>query len=255
MSVFKDYSDYYDLLYKDKDYRGEAARIHEVVQRHAPGAKTMLNLGCGTGNHDFYLHELGYDITGVDLSDEMIAQANSKLKSGSKGLHFVKGDVRDVRLSKTFDVVISLFHVMSYQATNDDVLNMFKTAAAHLNVNGTFVYDCWYGPGVLSEPPATRYKVLENARVKIHRVAEPVMYFDKNLTDVQYRILVENKQEKSFYSIEEVHTMRYLFQPELKLFAGLSGMDTIYAGDWYHDGKPLTNEQWQALFITKKTAG
>ena len=55
MSVFKDYSNYYDLLYSDKDYEAEADYIDHLIQKNNPGAKTILNLGCGTGKHDFLL--------------------------------------------------------------------------------------------------------------------------------------------------------------------------------------------------------
>src|SRR5882672_7975309 len=111
MSVFKDYSAYYDLLYKDKDYAGEAAYIHDLIQRNSPGARTVLNLGCGTGNHDFLLADHGY---------EMIGLARRKAEDGRRGgLSFQVGDARTAELGKTFDVVISLFHVMSYQVTNE----------------------------------------------------------------------------------------------------------------------------------------
>ena len=125
MTVFGSYSRYYNLLYRDKDYAGEAEHVHCLIQRHFPGAKTVLDLGCGTGRHDLLLAGKGYSITGVDMSEEMLDIANSQLSSlnvqrgslssHSSSLNFLQGDIRTVRFDKTFDVVVSLFHVVSYQ--------------------------------------------------------------------------------------------------------------------------------------------
>ena len=81
--VFLDYSKYYDLIYKDKDYQREADFVISLIRRYCPGAKSILSLGCGTGNHDFLFSQSGYEVTGVDLSEEMIRIANIK-NSGKK---------------------------------------------------------------------------------------------------------------------------------------------------------------------------
>lgn len=49
--IFNTYAAYYDLLYRDKDYVGEAAYVHDLIQHHAPGAQEVLELGSGTGGH------------------------------------------------------------------------------------------------------------------------------------------------------------------------------------------------------------
>src|SRR4051812_7343072 len=137
MSVFGAYSQYYDLLYKDKDYRGEADYVCSLIERHHPGARAVLDLGCGTGRHALLLAENGYRMTGVDRSPEMLATANAQLASAdsasaarlaSSGAapEFREGDVRSVRVGQRFDVVVSLFHVMSYQTSNADLQAAFR---------------------------------------------------------------------------------------------------------------------------------
>jgi len=247
MSIFKDYSAYYDMLYKNKDYRSEAEYIHQLIQQQAPNARSILNLGCGTGNHDLYLANLGYAVTGIDLSAEMIDLANQKIK-GQTGvdLQFQTGDVRTIRTNKKYDVVVSLFHVVSYQVSNEDLNAAFATAAAHLAEGGVFIFDCWYGPGVLTSPPVVRHRVLENGRLRIHRIANPVMHFDENYVDVNYTILVVNKEDHSVYEIEETHKMRYLFTPEVSALSGVHGFRMDYL-----KGNIFSNE-WNALFVCKK---
>ena len=128
MSVFGKYSRYYDLLYRDKDYAAEAEFVRGMLQKHRPDAHSLLDLGCGTGRHAALLARAGYTVTGVDRSQEMLEVARSQ--DALPGLDFVRGDLRGIRLGRKFDVVLSLFHVMSYQTSNADLDATFATASA-----------------------------------------------------------------------------------------------------------------------------
>ena len=248
MNVFRDYSTFYDLLYKDKDYAAEVNYIHQLIGQYVPHAKSILNLGCGTGNHDFLMAERGYETVGIDFSGNMIDLANIKLEghSNQEMLAFKTGDARSVRIDKKFDVVISLFHVMSYQITNEDINHVFETARFHLREKGIFIFDCWYGPGVLKDLPTVRHKKLENEVLRIHRIASPVMHIDENYVDVNYTILVHNKKDLSFYEIEETHKMRYLFIPELKAFCSGNGFECERLNN------NIFSNNWNALFVCRK---
>jgi SAM-dependent methyltransferase len=218
MKIFNNYSKYYDLLYTDKNYQGEAEYIHQLIQQNSLNAKSMLNLGCGTGKHDFEFAKLGYKVVGIDLSQGMVDIANINNIDSVK-LQFYQGDVRNVRLNKKFDVVVSLFHVMSYQITNEDLMAAFDTAREHLKEGGIFIFDYWYGPGVLTDPPLTRVKRIEDKHIEVLRIAEPFIQFDKNIVDVCYEIRVKDKFSGIEEIIKEKHTVRYLFLQEIATFS------------------------------------
>ncbi|SPQ00562.1 Methyltransferase type 12 [Candidatus Sulfobium mesophilum] len=253
MTVFGLYSRYYDLLYRDKDYAGEAEHVHSLIQRHFPGAKTVLDLGCGTGGHDLTLAARGYSMTGIDMSEEMLAVANSQLSSldpQQSTLDFFQGDIRTVRLGKTFDVVISLFHVVSYQTTNKDLTDAFVTARAHLAHGGIFIFDCWYGPAVLTDRPAVRVKRLEDDQLIVTRIAEPVMHPNDNVVDVNYHVFVRYKASGEVQELKETHRMRYLFLPEVELLLRETGMSIISASEWM-TGREPGFDTWGVCFVVK----
>ena len=129
--VFDAYAEYYDLLYSDKDYAGEANYIHGLIQKFAPKSKSILELGSGTGRHAALLSEKGYTVHGVERSKTMLAQAEILSKKDSR-LSFSEGDLREARIGKKFDVVMSLFHVISYQTSNQDLKAAFATVEEHL---------------------------------------------------------------------------------------------------------------------------
>ena len=249
--VFSDYARYYDLLYKDKDYAGEAVYIHGLIQKHTPGARTILNLGCGTGKHDVCLEKLGYQITGIDLSETMLIEAR-KRETLNK-LEFFQGDIRNVDLGREFDVVISLFHVISYQTTDNDVIAVFRNANRHLKDGGLFIFDFWHGEGVLNDPPSVRVKYLEDDVVKIVRTAEPVVHRERNVIDVNYRIMATDKKSGCNSELRETHAMRYFFLPELESFLSKAGFVVKNSSQWMSD-KPLLSA-WYGLVVAVKKDG
>lgn len=247
VNQFNLYARYYDLLYKDKDYDAEAKYVSGLIEKYKPDTKSILNLGCGTGKHDIALAKVGYHITGIDLSKQMIEIARENGKESGKEIHFRQGDIRHLDLGEKFDTAISLFHVMSYQTTNEDLLHAFQTAYNHLRKGGLFIFDCWYGPGVLTDLPVVRIKRMQDEELKVIRLAEPVMHPNENVVDVNYTILIDSEDHGSS-TITECHKMRYLFVPEIKNMLEQSGMKLKDFYHWMKLEKPDAGS-WNACFV------
>lgn len=217
--AFDTYAHYYDLLYRDKDYAAETAYVVSHIREHAPQAERILELGCGTGAHAEHLARMGYTVHGVDMSKTMLARAKARKANLppeiSARLSYSLGDVRTVRTNKVYDAVISLFHVMSYQVRNADLEAAFETASIHLRPGGLFLFDFWHGPAVLIQRPEVRVKRLEDKKIKVTRIAEPLMHVNENTVDVNYTMFIEEKATGKVEQVQETHSMRYLFLPEL----------------------------------------
>jgi SAM-dependent methyltransferase len=255
VSTFDLYAAYYDLLYEDKGYGAEAAFVARLIRDHAPDARSLLELGCGTGKHALALAREGFSLKGIDLSSRMVDRATMRLANATlpQGLKviFGTGDVRTARFDQTFDAVVSLFHVMSYQVGNNDLIETIRTAASHLAPGGVFVFDCWYGPAVLTIRPDVRVKRCENSEIRVFRVAEPVMHPNRNVVDVHYTIWIEQKATGTSAQFSEVHPMRYLFYPEVEMMLASAGLKIQRACEWMSD-KPLDFTTWSATFVAVK---
>ena len=255
MKVFSDYAQYYDLLNQQKDYKQEVDYIVSLLNRFAPDANNLLDLGCGTGLHAINLAEKGYHITGVDQSKDMVSIARERIKkyprSLSNLLDFNVGDIRNYSSNKSFDATLSLFHVISYQITNDDINKSFQTVANHLKPSGIFIFDCWYGPAVLSDKPYKRNKKFENDKIIINRTASPQLYPTKNRVDVHFDIEITNKQTGKSDNIKEIHKMRYLFNPEIEHFLKINNLKLIHSEEWLTNNKP-NFDSWYVTFICER---
>lgn len=253
--VFDTYARYYDLLYRDKDYAGESAYVAAHIRKQSPLAKRILELGCGTGAHAEHLARMGYIVHGVDMSEAMLTRAEARKANlpteVAARLSFGFGDVRTVRTGETYDAVISLFHVMSYQTTNADLEAAFETASIHLQVGGLFLFDFWYGPAVLTQRPEVRVRRLEDEEIKVTRVAEPDLHVNENVVDVNYTVFIEAKASKMVEQLKEVHRMRYLFLPELLQFSDVKLWTDIKSMGWMKS-QELNQDDWAGLFFATK---
>jgi SAM-dependent methyltransferase len=253
-AVFADYARYYDLLYRDKNYAAEAEYVASLIRKFHPSARTILELGSGTGIHASLLAEKGFTVHGIERSSEMHARSQAlaeKRAAGDDCLTFITGDIRDIRLNKRFDAVIALFHVISYQTTNDDVTAAFETAKYHLNSGGVFIFDVWYGPAVLTERPAVRIKRMVDDQTKITRLAEPVLHPNENRVDVHYHVFVRKlSPPQAVAELKETHTMRYFFKPEIERIAAHAGFQCMHVEGWL-TGKAIGCDTWGVCFVLK----
>ena len=253
MENFNLYAKYYDLLYNEKGYEVETDYIIQLIKKYSSfEVRDILNLGCGTGKHDYFFNKRGYNVDGVDVSNEMILLANQNY-GNLPGVQFFQGDITKWQQpeEKKYDVVISLFHVMSYQTSNESLLSSFHTAYYHLKSGGLFIFDCWYGPGVFTEKPEVRVKRLDNEEVSVIRISEPKQHYNENIVDVHFDVHITDKKTNSTEKVHEVHSMRYFFMPELSLFASLACFEILDFLDWMRYSIPTKNS-WNILGVLKK---
>lgn len=215
------YSTSYDTLYDEKDYQAECDLIEKLLQEHEiKPVRTILDLGCGTGNHAIPLSERGYQVFGVDRSEDMLAQARKKAQAFvalNDQLQFQLGDIRELNLQQTFDTVLMMFAVLGYQIENNDVLDALRTARKHLGIGGLFIFDVWYGPAVLNQRPSERLKILRAPAKTLLRAASGKLDVYSHTCEVEYQMW-QIEGERLTSEAHELHTMRYFFPQELKLF-------------------------------------
>jgi SAM-dependent methyltransferase len=140
--VFTKTARYYDAIYAWKDYEGEASRLHDAIQRRRPGARTLLDVACGTGKH-LELLRAHYEVEGIDLDPTMIRIARERLGETAP-LHV--GDMSEFDLGRTFDVVTCLFSSVAYTVTVERLDRSVANLARHAAPDGLVIVEPWFTP-------------------------------------------------------------------------------------------------------------
>ena len=244
--IFQKFSNYYELLYHDKDYAAEAEYINNLIIRNGKNLKKILEFGSGTGKHANILSKLGYTIHGIELSEDMVSKAKIV-----PGFTCQQGDITNIRMNKTYDVIISLFHVMSYQITEMQLNNVFSNAANHLNKDGLFIFDFWYSPAVKSQKPSIRVKRISNKKIEITRIAEPEIISDKNLVKINYNIFVKNLADGKIEHFSETHAVRHFSVVEIDNACKKFGFERLLIEE-FKTGKKINDNIWGPCVLLKK---
>lgn len=250
MEVFQDYAYYYNAFYQDKDYKMEAGQIDILLKKYGNKIKNVMNFGCGTGRHDIELSKLGYQCTGIDISPLMIAIAKENIQKKQEKTTFFVADIRKYIPDKKYDAVISLFHVISYQNGMDDIMSTFASARKAMEKGGLFLFDVWYGPGVLSDRSEIRIKEAEDEKYRLVRIAKPVMHDRTDVVDVCYEVFVFDKETGKTKVINEIHSMRYFFRPEMEFYLQKSGFRLLDNLDCVSLDK-TGYDSWTCYFIAE----
>ena len=197
----------------------------------------------------------GYEVTGLDLSTEMIALAQRRRATlapgyGRPAAVSARPMPASFAIEGQFDVILSLFHVLSYQLSNADLAAVFTRLKSHLKPDGVVLFDCWYGPAVLTDRPTVRVRRMEDDDTSVIRIAEPVLHPNENIVDVNYRLLATDRQSGRMEEFTELHRMRYFFRPEIALLAGQHGLRLVAEGAWM-TGQPMDCASWYVYFALR----
>ena len=144
------YAQYYDLLYANRNVSEEVDFLEEVIKKFYKGrARRVLDVGCGTGMHSIEFGRRGYEVVGIDVSEDMINRAREKAK-GMENVKFLVGDASNMEL-RGFDVAIAMYGVISYFTEDESLVKLLGAVRRSLVDGGLFIFDTWNILGVIEK--------------------------------------------------------------------------------------------------------
>ena len=139
--MFLESSELYDAIYHFKNYARECEILRAVIAVAAPGARTILDVACGTGEHAKFLKE-HYAVDGVDLNENYLRAARVKNPAG----RYTRADMTDFDLATTYDAVTCLFSAIGYVRTADRMNRAIACMARHVKPGGVLIVEPWFTP-------------------------------------------------------------------------------------------------------------
>ena len=162
-------SPYYHILYKNRNEEEAQVFMDNITNYlNMPENGTILDLACGKGRHSIYLNKLGYQVTGVDLSENSIAIAN---ESSNESLQFKTHDMREP-VNETYDAVFNLFTSFGYFDTYEDNIKTLKAIKDSINEYGFGVIDFFNADFIIENLVAEETKEIDGITFNIKRFVE-----------------------------------------------------------------------------------
>lgn len=133
---------FYDAINADIDYSSWADFIEKIIAREYSGRpELVLDLGCGTGKMTLELASRGYDMTGVDYSDDMLDVARASAEEKGHDVLWLSQDMREFELYGTVDVTVSCLDCINHLTRPADVEKTFSLVHNYLIPDGIFIFD------------------------------------------------------------------------------------------------------------------
>jgi SAM-dependent methyltransferase len=242
------YAAAYDALYQDKDYEAECDLLERLAREHGDGStQRVLDLGCGTGGHAIVLARRGYEVVGVDRSEEMLALARRKAAGTTAA--FRQGDIRSVALGERFDLVAIMFAVLGYLGGDDDVRAALATARRHLRPGGLLVCDVWYEPAVVAQRPSERVREVEVPGGRILRRSSGELDEERRTCTVRFHVVEERDGDRR--ETEEEHVMRYFSRADLERLTAEAGLDLVRLGAFPDADREPDGTTWNVVAVAR----
>lgn len=135
------FASYYDLLTRNVDYKKYAQRISELAGEHGIKSGKLVDLACGTASLSFELEKLGFSVTGIDLSCDMLTYAAQKKYSLGSKINLVQQDMTALSLPGKADVFVCSLDALNHLDSLESVKKTFARVAKYLDKNGVFIFD------------------------------------------------------------------------------------------------------------------
>ncbi len=248
MNFEEDLAKIYDLVYEDKDYEKEVDFIENIFKNTYDNnkPKRVLEIGCGTGSHTKILLERGYEVTAIDVSEDMLKIARKKCEC-----KFRKGDIRNIAIDDEFDACIAMFAVMGYLTKNSDMIKALNNIRKHLKTNGIFIFDVWNGLAVMRILPEQRIKEVENDEIKIIKFAVPDLKSFDHICGISYKLLIKNKKDNTFDEINEKHIVRFYFPQEIAYYLENANFEVLKICPFLDLDGSVDENVWNITVIAK----
>lgn len=245
----------YDLIYQDKNYGEEVDFIEEIFHNFAlKPIKSILEGGCGTGGHAIPLATRGYNVTAIDLSENMIEHASQKIREAGLDATFKTMDIRDIDLNQKFDACLCMFAVLGYVTDTAELLETFHKIKKHLKKSGMFIFDCWNGLAVMKSLPKVRTADFEDDQRRVIRNIKPELDAFNHICKLHHHIIVFNKSG-DVDEIKETHHVRFYFPQEIIHYLSEAGFEVLDICPFLDFGGRINEDLWNMTVIARPKNG
>ena len=246
MEAYTDFAYVYDTLMDNTPYGEWCARITDILRRYGIEKDLVLDLGCGTGTLTELLAKEGYDMIGIDYSQEMLARAMEKREESGLQILYLLQDMREFELYGTVKAIVSVCDSLNYLLDEEDVIETFRLVNNYLDPKGLFIFDF---------NTVYKYKeVIGDATIAENREDCSFIwenYYHEEDEINEYEVTFFVKEGELFRRFEETHYQRGYTPQQMKDFLAKAGLEFVMMKD-SDTGGEVTPESERIYMIARE---
>jgi 2-polyprenyl-3-methyl-5-hydroxy-6-metoxy-1,4-benzoquinol methylase len=253
---FDVYAAFYDLMYKDKDYSGEARYIDQLVRKFSKKTNneiSLLDLACGTGKHLFELSTLGYkNLSGSDIASAMIQVAKKNAEQKNLDIPFHNFSFQESeQIGKKHDVIISMFSAINYLTAYEDQSRTLANIHALLYNGGLFIFDYWNGCAVTESYSPVKVLRKRQGDTEILRISETSLDLINQNATVKFTCNYF-ESDKRIAEFEETHFLHYYYFSEMKNLLASHHFEILHISPFMKVNEAISPDDWNISIIARK---
>ena len=247
MGAYEKFAQVYDLFMDNIDYEGWADYIAARLKEYDITDGLVLELGCGTGTRTGLLADRGYDMIGVDNSEEMLAEAMEKKVESGQDILYLLQDMQEFELYGTVRAVVSVCDSLNYITDRDELRHVFELVNNYLDPEGIFLFDM---------NTVHKYRDLMGDTTIAENRDEGSFIWDNSFDEEEnlnyYELAVFLPREDGLYEkSEEIHCQKAYPQEDIEALIREAGMDLIAVYDAY-TMNPATEDSERLFFVARE---
>lgn len=205
--MFTETAAWYDAIYHFKDYAFESKRVADCIRQAHPGSRSVLDVGCGTGEHLRWLSRHDFDVSGLDRDEALLAIAKQK----NPAVEFFCADMGGFELGRRYDAIVCLFSSIAYLVTLDRVRAALQCFRRHLTTSGALIVEPWFEPGVMN-PDRSACHDGQVGDVRVERRAR--IDIDGRISRLHFDYLIQSPTE--VHHAHELHELGLFTTDEMR---------------------------------------
>jgi SAM-dependent methyltransferase len=248
MDAYTAFARVYDNFMDNIPYDEWCEYLKSLLKEQGVSKGLVLELGCGTGNITELLAKAGYDMIGVDYSEEMLDKAMEKKEKSGYDILYLCQDMREFELYGTVSAVVSICDSMNYVTETENLVQVFKLVNNYLDPSGIFIFDL---------NTRHKYEEIGDSCIAEDRDDESFIwenYFDEeeNINEYDLSVFIKGKDGR-FDKFKETHFQRAYSLDEIKNALKEAGMEFVDAFDAFT--KNPVREDSERIYVIAKECG
>lgn len=250
MEAYSSFAQVYDLFMDNVPYEEWSTYLIGLLKEHGVEDGLVLDLGCGTGKMTRLLEKAGYDMVGIDYSEEMLGIAREQqFEDADSSILYLLQDMRELELDGTVRAVVSICDSMNYILEDEELEQVFRAVNRYLDPKGMFIFDL-----------NTLYKyrdLLGETTISENREEGSFIwdnYFDEEEMVNEYDLTLFIREKGDLYrKYEEAHFQRAYTLERVKELLEKAGMEFVVAYDAFT--KEPVKENSERIYVIARENG